>query len=71
MLLLKIVRMLQQWIQLFKQEMGAQVRTLQGVWRLSKLSASTTMEDGHGDIIIRVGTIGCSAFGYKCSVTAE
>jgi hypothetical protein len=36
-----------------------------------KLSTSTTMEDGRGDIIIRVGTIGCSAFGYKCAFSVE
>jgi hypothetical protein len=32
-----------------------------------KLTASDLVEDGGDEYLIRVGTVGCSAFGYKCS----
>lgn len=33
----------------------------------SRLAASSTVELGHGQLVIRVGSIGCSAVNYKCS----
>jgi hypothetical protein len=36
-----------------------------------KLTASDLVEDGGDEYFIRVGTIGCSAFGYKAAFSSR
>jgi hypothetical protein len=69
-ILLRIVRMPRRWIALFKQDVGQQVDNFTRQLEIKASSPpQTAVEDGgHDKFIIRVGAIGCSAFGLnQCS----
>lgn len=71
-ILLKIVRMLRRWIPLFKEEMQARIEEFsRQLETRASLPPHTVVEGGNDELFFRVGSISCSAFGYKCSFGAE